>query len=49
MYIPTEVRNSEHPWKIMQLIWTVVITYLLKNIKHAIEHDIDSAYGVWMH
>ena len=28
----------------MQLFWTVV-TYLLKNIKHGIEHDIDSTYG----
>ena len=30
--------------KIMLLLWTVV-TYLLKNVKHGIEHDIDSAYG----
>ena len=30
--------------KIMQLLWTVVI-YLLKNVKHGIEHDIDSACG----
>ena len=28
----------------MQLLWAVV-TYLLKNVKHGIEHDIDSAYG----
>ena len=28
----------------MQLLWTVV-TYLLKNVKHGIEHDVDSAYG----
>ena len=28
----------------MQLFWTVV-TYLLKNVKHGIEHDIDSTYG----
>ena len=27
----------------MQLLWTVV-TYLLKNVKQAIEHDIDSTY-----
>ena len=30
--------------KIMQLLWTVV-TYLLKNVKHGIEHDTDSTYG----
>ena len=23
--------------------------FIKKNIKHAIEHDIDSAYGVWIH
>ena len=28
----------------MQLLWTVV-TYLLKNVKHGIEHDIYSACG----
>ena len=28
----------------MQLLWTVV-TYLLKNVKHGIEHDIYSTYG----
>ena len=28
----------------MQLLWTVV-TYLLKNVKHEIEHDIDSTCG----
>ena len=22
-----------------------VVTYLLKNVKHGIEHDIDSTYG----
>ena len=27
----------------MQLIWTVN-TCLLKNVKHGIEHDIDSTY-----
>ena len=26
------------------IVWTVV-TYLLKNVKHGIEHDIDSTYG----
>ena len=31
--------------KIMQLLWTVVTTYLLKNVKHEIEHDIDSTHG----
>ena len=48
MYIITpqkEARLSKHFLKkIMQLLWTVV-TYLLKNVKHGIEHDIDSAYG----
>ena len=28
----------------MQLLWTVV-TYLLKNVKYGIEHDIDITYG----
>ena len=28
----------------MRLLWTVV-TYLLKNVKHGTEHDIDSTYG----
>ena len=32
----------------MQLLWTVV-TYLLKNVEHGIEHDIDSAYVVYIH
>ena len=27
-----------------KLLWTVV-TYLLKNVKHGIEHDIDGTYG----
>ena len=27
----------------MQLLWTVV-TYLIKNVKHRIEQDIDSTY-----
>ena len=48
MYIITpqkEAGLSKHFLKkIMQLLWTVV-TYLLKNVKHGIEHDIDSAYG----
>ena len=30
--------------KNVQLLWTVV-TYLLKNVKHEIEHDIYSTYG----
>ena len=29
--------------EIMQLLWTVV-TYLLKNVKHGIEHDIDISF-----
>ena len=28
----------------MQLFWTVA-TYLLKNVKQGIEHDIGSTYG----
>ena len=32
----------------MQLLWTVVAC-LLKNVEHGIEHDIDSAYGVYKH
>ena len=28
----------------MQLLWTVA-TYLLKNVKHGIEQDIDRNYG----
>ena len=27
----------------MQLLW-ILVTYLLKNVKHGIEHDIDSAH-----
>ena len=46
MYILTEGSRSFKHYlkKIMQLLWTVV-TYLLKNVKHGIEHHIDSAYG----
>ena len=32
----------------IQLLWTVD-TYLLKNIEHGIEHDIDKAYKVCIH
>ena len=32
------------PQKEAGVSWTVV-TYLLKNVNHGIEHDIDSAYG----
>ena len=32
----------------MKLLWTVV-TCLLKNAEHGIEHDIDSAYIVFIH
>ena len=40
---------SKHSWKkIVQLLWTG-FTYLLQNVKHRIEHDIDSAYGVCIH
>ena len=28
----------------MQSLWTIV-TYLLKNVKQGIEHDIDNTYG----
>ena len=41
--IQKEAGVSKHLKKIMQLLWTAV-TYLLKNVKHGIEHDIDSAY-----
>ena len=34
--------------KIMQFLWTVV-TCLLKNVEHGIEHVLDSANGVFMH
>ena len=45
IYLQKEAGVSKHSLKkIMQLLWTVV-TYLLKNVKHGIEHDIDSAYG----
>ena len=32
----------------MQLLWTVV-TYLIKKVKHGIEHDADCAFGVFIH
>ena len=32
----------------MQLFLTVV-TYLLKNVEHGIEHDIDIAYGIYIY
>ena len=32
----------------MQLLW-INVTYLLKNVKHGIENDIDSAYGAYIH
>ena len=45
VYIQKESGVSKHSWKkTMQLLWTVV-TYLLKNVKQGIEHDIDSTYG----
>ena len=44
IYLQKEVEVSKHRKKVMQLLWTVV-TYLLKNVKHGIEHDIDSTYG----
>ena len=47
MYLVTEQKEegvSKHSRKkIMQLLWTVV-TYLLKNVKHRLEHDTDSTY-----
>ena len=43
-YLQNEAGVSKHSWKkIMQLLWTVV-TYLIKNVKHRIEQDIDSTY-----
>ena len=45
IYLQKQAGVSKHSWKkITQLLWTVV-TYLLKNVKHGIEHDIDSTYG----
>ena len=39
----------KYTWKkIMQLLW-INVTYLLKNVKHGIENDIDSAYGAYIH
>ena len=32
----------------MHLLW-INVTYLLKNVKHGIENDIDSAYGAYIH
>ena len=31
-----------------KLLWTVV-TYLIKNVKHGIEHHIDRADGAFVH
>ena len=42
--ILTEVGNIKNWKKIMQLLWTVV-TYLLKNVEHGTELDVNSAYG----
>ena len=40
IYLQKEAANSKHSWKkIMQLLLTI-FTYLLKNVKHGIEHDI---------
>ena len=45
IYLQKEAGISKHYGKqTMQPLWTVV-TYLLKDVKHGIEHDIDSAYG----
>ena len=45
IYLQKEAEVSKHYLKkIMQLLWTAV-TYFLKNVKHGIEHMIDSAYG----
>ena len=32
----------------LALFWTVG-AYLLKDVEHGIEHDVDSAYGVCIH
>ena len=46
MYIQKEAGVSKHYLKkIMQLLWTVITYLFTKNVKHGIEHDIDSAYG----
>ena len=45
IFLQKEAGVSKNSWKkIIQLLWTVV-TYLLKNSKHGIKHDIDSTYG----
>ena len=42
MYLK-EVGISKHSWKkIRQLLWTFV-TYLLENVEHGIEYDVESA------
>ena len=42
----TEVdRNFKTFWKENYAIALKVVTYLLNNVKHEIEHDIDSTYG----
>ena len=46
IYLQKEAGVSKHYLKkIMQLLWTVVTYLYTKNVKHGIEHDIDSAYG----
>ena len=45
IYLQKDVGVSKHYGnKITQLLW-IVGTYLLKNVKHGIEHDIHSTYG----
>ena len=44
-YLQNEEGVSKHPWKkIIQLLW-IVVSYLLKNVKYEIEHNINNTYG----
>ena len=45
-YILTKGRNFKtFLKKIIHMLWAVV-TYLLKNVEHGMEDDVDIAYGV---
>ena len=45
----TEDRNFKTFSKEIDANASAAVTYLLKNMKHGTEHDIDSAYGVCIH
>ena len=53
MYILTEGRNINTFLKKTlkeKMYWKkIVVTYLLKDVEHGIEHDVDSAYGACIH